>query len=47
MVDEIDRNLDAVIREKEEYFRQMHGMDQASKQSKLTQLSNAYSLQGD
>lgn len=47
MVDEIDRNLDDVMQEKKEYLKQINSLDTASKQSKLTQMSNAYSFFGD
>lgn len=36
MVVEIERNLDDVMREKAEYFKQVNSLDTASKQSKLT-----------
>jgi dsDNA-specific endonuclease/ATPase MutS2 len=47
MVDEIEKNLDEVMREKAEYFKQVNSLDTASKQSKLTQMSNAYSFFGN
>jgi hypothetical protein len=47
MVDEIEENLDEVMREKAEYFKQVNSLDTASKQSKLTQMSNAYSFFGN
>jgi hypothetical protein len=35
------------MQEKKEYFKQINSLDTASKQSKLTQMSNAYSFFGD